>query len=80
MAEEGLKKTENDLILIGCPIPFDIDEFLAQLDDLMTAAYCNRKDIRKQVAAMVSTYHPDNAPVTMVKDKKYVEMVAGENK
>ena len=27
MAEEGLKKTENDLIHIGCPIPFDIDEF-----------------------------------------------------
>ena len=23
MAEEGLKKTENDLIHIGCPIPFD---------------------------------------------------------
>lgn len=60
MAEEGLKKTENDLILIGCPIPFDIDVFLTQLDDLMTVAYCNRKDIRNQVAAMVTTYHPDN--------------------
>ena len=28
---------------------------------------------------MVSTYHPDNAPVTMVKDNKYVAMVVGED-
>ena len=39
MAEEGLKRTENDLIHIGCPIPFDTDEFLGELDDLMEAAY-----------------------------------------
>ena len=31
MAEEGLKTTENKLIYIGCPIPFDTDEFLEQL-------------------------------------------------
>ena len=53
LAEEGLKKTGNDLILIGCPIP---DEFLKQFDDLMTAAYSNRKDIRNRVAAIVTTY------------------------
>lgn len=34
MAEEGLKKTKNDLIHIGCPIPFDIEEFLEQLEGL----------------------------------------------
>ena len=79
MAEEGLKKTDNDLIHIGCPIPFDTDEFLQQLDSLMTAAYNNKKDIREQVAAMVSTYHPDNAPVTVVKDSKYVAMTVGED-
>ena len=77
MAEEGLKKTENDLIHIGCPIPFDTDVFLTQLDGLMTAAYSNKKDIRSRVAAIVSTYHPDNATVTVVKDNKYVAMVAG---
>ena len=76
MAEEGLKKTDNDLIHIGCPIPFNTDEFLTQLDGLMTAAYSNKKDIRNRVAAMVSTYHPDNAPVTVVKDNKYVAMGA----
>jgi FlaA1/EpsC-like NDP-sugar epimerase len=80
MAEEGLKKTENDLILIGCPIPFDVDMFLTQLDGLMTAAYDNKKDIRSRVAEVVSTYHPANAPVTMVKDNKYVAMVAGDHK
>ena len=58
MAEEGLKKTQNDLIHIGCPIPFDIDVFLTQLDDLMEAAYRNKDDIRDRLRAVVSTYHP----------------------
>ena len=73
MAEEGLKKTENELIHIGCPIPFDEDEFLAKLADLMQAAYHNRKDIRESVAAMVNTYHPDGAP-TIVKDGAYTAL------
>ncbi|MBR1749254.1 MAG: polysaccharide biosynthesis protein [Ruminococcus sp.] len=59
MAEEGLRKTENDKIHIGCPIPFDTDEFLDQLSALMDAAYSNRKDIRELVAGMVSTYHQE---------------------
>lgn len=41
MAEEGLKKTKNELIHIGCPIPFDTEEFLHQLTVLMKAAYDN---------------------------------------
>ena len=70
MAEEGLKKTENELIHIGCPIPFDEDEFLRNLADLMQAAYHNQKDIRDKVAAMVNTYHPNNPP-TIVKAGAY---------
>ncbi len=58
MAEEGLKKTENALIHIGCPIPFDIEEFLASLENLMEAAYKNKDYIRNLVEKMVSTYHP----------------------
>ena len=58
MAEEGLMKTENELIHIGKPIPFDTDEFLEQLNELMLTAYTNNKDIRSQVEKMVSTYHP----------------------
>lgn len=58
MAEEGLKKTENELIHIGCPIPFDIEEFLKELDALMEAAYKNDDKIRERVEQIVSTYHP----------------------
>ena len=58
MAEEGLKKTKNDLIHIGCPIPFDINEFLSELDDLLDAAYRNEDDMRERVQKIVSTYHP----------------------
>ena len=73
MAEEGLKKTENELIHIGCPIPFDEDEFLTRLAELMAAAYQNRKDIRESIAAMVNTYHPNNPP-TIVKDGAYAAL------
>jgi len=58
MAEEGLKKTQNDLIHIGCPIPFDIEVFLGQLEGLMEAAYKNREDIREILKKVVSTYRP----------------------
>lgn len=58
MAEEGLLKTNNDLIHIGCPIPFDIEVFLGQLDDLMEVAYKNKAEIRELVKKVVSTYNP----------------------
>lgn len=61
MSEEGLKKTSNKLIHIGCPIPFDVDCFLRQLDQLMMAAYRNDDDIRELVSEMVSTYHLQEA-------------------
>jgi len=58
MAEEGLKKTDNELIHIGCPIPFDTEEFLEQLEVLLKACYENKKEIRDIVSQMVSTYRP----------------------
>ena len=57
MAEEGLKKTKNDLIHIGCPIPFDIEEFLQQLEGLLEAAYKNKDDMKERVEKVVTTYH-----------------------
>ena len=39
MAEEGLKKTRNELIHIGCPIPFEVETFLKELETLMDMAY-----------------------------------------
>jgi len=63
MAEEGLQKTDNDLIHIGNPIKFDEDEFLSKLENLMLAAYANREgQIRGLVKDMVSTYHPEGKP------------------
>ena len=58
MAEEGLKKTKNELIHIGCPIPFDTDEFLKELEELLDAAYKNKDDIKDRVQKVVKTYHP----------------------
>ena len=58
MAEEGLKKTKNDLIHIGCPIPFDVEEFLEQLGELLDAAYKNKGDMKERVKRVVSTYRP----------------------
>ena len=58
MAEEGLKKTDNNLIYIGNPIQFDFDTFPTKLEILLTAAYANREDIRERMKDLVSTYHP----------------------
>ncbi|MBP5249834.1 MAG: polysaccharide biosynthesis protein [Lachnospiraceae bacterium] len=58
LAEEGTKKTENEKIHIGCPIKFDTDKFLSDLNMLMDEAYANNPDIKQIVAGMVSTYHP----------------------
>ena len=57
MAEEGMKKTPNQLIHIGSPIPFDEDAFLHQLQGLLDAAYDGQDtQIRKLVAEVVTTY------------------------
>jgi FlaA1/EpsC-like NDP-sugar epimerase len=59
MSEEGMRTTPNHLIHIGSPIPFDTDEFLSYLLELMTAAYDGEEDnIRALVAKAVPTYHP----------------------
>lgn len=58
MAEEGMKKTANDLIHIGQPIPFDVDTFLHQLEDLAEASYNNAPDIVNKVEEVVTTFHP----------------------
>ena len=69
MAEEGMKKTPNDLIHIGCPIAFDTEEFLEDLEDLMEIAYTNDDNIRSFVQKMVPTYQ--NAKM---KDSTYLKL------
>ena len=79
MSEEGLKKTDNDLIHIGSPIHFDTDHFLGQLGDLMVAAYNNKSDIVERVAGIVSTFHPEGQKPKGIKDSTYSKLVVGEN-
>lgn len=76
MAEEGMRKTPNDLIHIGNPIPFKVDSFLVSLRELMDAAYENREqDIRDMVRQVVNTYHPAKANNNGAKDKVYLRML-----
>ncbi len=59
MSEEGMRTTPNHLIHIGSPIPFETDDFLNQLQNLMVVAYDGCEDtIRQLVAQIVPTYHP----------------------
>lgn len=58
MAEEGIKKTDNKLIHIGKPIPFDVMQFLEQLEELAAASYENSDQIVKMVEKIVTTFHP----------------------
>ena len=75
MAEEGLSKTDNELIHIGKPIAFDTDIFLSELENLMYISYSNKEDIREQVARMVSTYHPIDLQEPTRKDDTYKKLV-----
>lgn len=64
MAEEGMKRTKNDLIHIGQPIPFDTTEFLHQLEELAEASYENSENIVEMVEEIVTTFHPVGAHPT----------------
>lgn len=58
MVEEGMKKTDNELIHIRKPIPFDTGVFLRQLEKLAQASYGNSEHIVKMVEKIVPTFHP----------------------
>ena len=58
MAEEGMLKTDNELIHIGKPIPFDKEVFLTQLEELAEASYENSDHIIEMVEKIVMTFRP----------------------
>ncbi|WP_373219906.1 UDP-N-acetylglucosamine 4,6-dehydratase family protein [Ruminococcus sp. 5_1_39BFAA] len=74
MAEEGLTKTQNDLIHIGRPIPFDVEKFLGQLETLAEFSYSNSGHICELVKEIVPTYHPAEADLKM-HGKVYEELL-----
>lgn len=55
--EEGLQKTENELIYIGKPLEFDEVHFLSELRRLEEAAIEERFDVKQIVSEIVPTYH-----------------------
>ena len=55
--EEGMKKTENDLIFIGHPLVFDEEQFLSELRKLEQAAVDENFRVKEIVANIVPTYH-----------------------
>ena len=76
MSEEGLRTTPNQLIHIGSPIPFDADEFLGQLQALMTVAYDGQEEkVHELVAEAVKTYHPAGIHGSEYKGKAYASQI-----
>ena len=57
MDEEGMTKTENDLIYIGHPIDMDYDTFEGKLSELMETSKKNGDSIRELVKGIVDTYN-----------------------
>ncbi len=57
MGEEGLSKTDNELIYIGQPIDIDDTTFYTKLEHLKYSCYDNCNNIRELVADIVDTYH-----------------------
>lgn len=72
MDEEGLRKTSNELISIGSPIPFNEELFMEKLPKLFDAAYQDREDeIRDLVEKYVRTYKPAGRHGTDTKTQAY---------
>jgi FlaA1/EpsC-like NDP-sugar epimerase len=54
--EEGLRKTQNDLIFIGKPIEYDWETFFEELKDLKKTAYEDSPEMKKIVRGLVPSY------------------------
>lgn len=68
MAEEGLEKTPNELIHIGKPIAFDVEQFLGQLEKLAEYSYSESSEITGFVESVVPTYHSPDSDLETGKD------------
>ena len=55
--EEGIQKTDNNLIFIGKPLVFDEVQFWDELKKLEQAAVDEQLDVKEIVSKIVPTYH-----------------------
>ncbi len=60
MDEEGLEKTENNLIYIGKPIVFNEEAFWKEIETLESVMYDDETDLRTMVKNIVPTYRIPN--------------------
>ena len=58
--EEGLVKTDNELIYIAQPIKMNDKKFFEDLDVLIKEAYKNKNNIKEITRNICTTYKPDN--------------------
>ena len=82
MAEEGIRKTKNELIHIGSPIAVKLEEFFELLDELYLKSHENSKDIVKLIAQAVPSYHSPESDLKLNKEKfydLYQQMVSHES-
>ena len=56
MDEEGIRRTDNELVYIGRPIDFDEEKFLQELEDSYDEITSEDADIKEFVRKMVPTY------------------------
>ncbi len=79
MAEEGLRKTDNNLIHIGAPIPLDEDKLFTELDRIMKAAYSNDdQQVRNLISENVKTYHlPEKSPYEEIQNRAKESVLNG---
>ena len=56
MDEEGLARTDNNMIFVGKPIRFDEESFLAKLEALIAASQENGHTIKEQIEDICQTY------------------------
>lgn len=69
MGEEGLSKTDNELIYIGKPIEIEDTTFYTKLEKLKYACYDNCPNIRELVLDIVDTYVPSTILTAKAKKK-----------
>ena len=56
MSEEGLEKTENDLISVGKPLDFDEENLFRKIEELYIEAYNETDRMKELVKELVPTY------------------------